>query len=126
MGGEAWRVIPNVLEPWRAFYRTASSPSECFESKFCPSYQEDSAVPGTRTEGRTEKRDCGDILIRQLGGLGARSRQRQAKNLPRGFSLVSADPALSPRQPESAKKSLGPLKRWGNSRERASPDKRHV
>lgn len=81
---------------------------------------------GTRTEGRTEKRDCGDILIRLLGGLGARSRQRQAKNLPRGFSLVPADPALPPRQPASAKKPLGPLKRWGNSLERASRDKGHV
>lgn len=106
MVGEVWRGYPKCPgKPWRAFYRTANSPSECFESKFCPSYQEDSTFPGTRTEGGTEKRD--------YGWAGARSRQRQAKTLPRGFSLVPADPVLPPRQPASAKKSLEPLKNGG-------------
>lgn len=100
-------VIPNVLGSLGGL----SIGQRMFESKFCPGYQEDSAVPGTRTEGGTEKRDCGDILNSQLDGLGARSRQRQAKNISRGFSQVPADPALPPRQSASAKKLLGPLKR---------------
>lgn len=75
---EAWRGYPKRPgKSWRAFCRTASSPSKCFESKLCPSYQEDSAVQEIRAEGGTGKRGCGDIVVRQLGRLGAdRGRQR--------------------------------------------------